>query len=204
MRFSPGQNLLEAVIAIGIILTAVIGSSSLIVTTITAGRVSQNRTEAANFAREGIEIVRSLRDSNWLKFEQNQLVGTSLPVWNTGLTTGSYILTYHATPGWFLVSCGTCSNDTSRLYATVNTANGGRSTYNQYLNQTSCANANIPGSCSATKYSRVIRLTLATDGLGTATLLDDQPYLLVESTVNWTARSGPTTLTSQVRLYDWK
>ncbi len=207
MRTSPGQNLLEAIIAIGVILTAVIGSSTLIISSITAGRASQNRTEAANFAREGIEIVRAMRDSNWLKFEQNEKVGAALPAWNTGLNVaGSYILTYSTNtvpPGWSLVSCGGCAAADIIIYQTTNQANGNRSMYNQYLNG-ACISQNTPGSCSATKYSRVITLSVGIDDLGDADILNNQSYLLVQSTVNWTARTNPTTLTSQVRLYDWK
>ncbi len=66
-----GQTFLEMVIAIGVIIAAVVGSMTLIVSTITAGRVTQSRVEAANFAREGIEIVRGIRDSNWIRRDQN-------------------------------------------------------------------------------------------------------------------------------------
>lgn len=208
MRTSPGQTLLEAVVAIGIILTAVIGSSTLIVSSITAGRASQNRTEAANYAREGIEIIRSMRDSNWLKIEQNEYsipltVPPTLPTWNTGLSNGGYILTYTTGSGWGLVGCsgGLCTTGNTGIYLTVNS---GRTMYNQYSSLVACSTAPGTSSCTATKYRRVITITQATDDLGNGSGPDDQTYLQVQSTVNWTARVSPTTLTSQIRLYDWK
>ena len=72
VKLRSGQTLLEMVIAIGVITVSVFGTVGLIVTTIKAGRVSQNRVEAANFAREGIEAIRAARDSNYLRRDQNE------------------------------------------------------------------------------------------------------------------------------------
>lgn len=205
MRTSPGQNLLEAVIAIGVIMAAVLGSSSLIISTITAGQVSQNRVVAANFAREGIELVRSMRDSNWLKIEQNEKVGGALPVWNTGLPAASYILKYTASStsaSWSLVSCGACSGTSTTIYKTTNATYGDRIMYNQYLTNGDCQAANGLTGCSPSNYNRVITLELKDDDIGLGT--DNPKYLLVTSRVDWKARTNPKSLTAQVRLYDWK
>jgi hypothetical protein len=62
-RVSKGQTLLEAIIAIGVIMTGVIGSLVLVNTTIKLGRVNEDRLVAQNLAREGIELAYSLRNS---------------------------------------------------------------------------------------------------------------------------------------------
>lgn len=60
-----GQSLLELIVAImilGMVLTATV---VLIVTSINAGRESRYKLIATSLAREGIEITRNIRDSNW-------------------------------------------------------------------------------------------------------------------------------------------
>ncbi|MDO8582279.1 MAG: hypothetical protein Q7S16_05415, partial [bacterium] len=61
-----GQGLLEAVIALGIIITGVVAALTLAIGSLSAAGASESRLIAANFAREGIELVRNQRDSNWV------------------------------------------------------------------------------------------------------------------------------------------
>jgi len=61
-----GQGLLEAIIAIGIILTATTASLTLIVSSVEANKGVRERFVAINLAREALEVVRMTRDSNWL------------------------------------------------------------------------------------------------------------------------------------------
>lgn len=200
-------------IAIGVILTAVIGASTLIITSITTGRISQNRVEAANFAREGVEIVRALRDSNWLKFEQNEadVVTRYPPVWNAGLVDSlgmvnplTWILRYryNTTNLWSLQACGagTCPAENVIIYKATQS---GRIWYMQHTSLALCQNGGW--TCVATKYSRRITLTNKTDDVGTPSdSTDDTVYVLVESTVTWPDRTGSKSLVARTRLYDWK
>jgi Tfp pilus assembly protein PilV len=57
---------MELIVAIGVILVGVIGAITIAILTITIARESKQRVVAANLAREGIELVRMVRDSNWL------------------------------------------------------------------------------------------------------------------------------------------
>jgi hypothetical protein len=66
--------LLEAVIAIGILLAGVVGSLVLINSTINLGRANQDRIVAQNLAREGIELVYSLRNSASLAYVEDQTI----------------------------------------------------------------------------------------------------------------------------------
>ena len=58
--------MLEAIIATGIIVTAVSSALTLVYSSINAEKQSEALLTAGNLAREGIEAVRSIRDSNWL------------------------------------------------------------------------------------------------------------------------------------------
>ena len=62
--------MIEALIAITIILTAVVGGLTLMISSFTAEQESNNRIIASNLAREAIEIARNFRDSSWLKSER--------------------------------------------------------------------------------------------------------------------------------------
>lgn len=62
-----GTVLLEAVIAIGVILVGVVGSLVLLNTSISLGRANQDKIVAQNLAREGMELAYSLRNSGSLR-----------------------------------------------------------------------------------------------------------------------------------------
>jgi len=73
---NKGQGLIEMLIAIAIILTAVVGSLTLMVASFNANRESEFRTVAANLARESVEICKNQRNSTWLN-------GTPFESWFT-------------------------------------------------------------------------------------------------------------------------
>ncbi len=63
---NQGNTIVETLIAVGVISVGLIGVISLVVGAVSASSKSKNVIVANNLAREGIEVVRSLRDSNWL------------------------------------------------------------------------------------------------------------------------------------------
>jgi prepilin-type N-terminal cleavage/methylation domain-containing protein len=71
-------SLLEVIVAIAIIAIGLVGALTLINFTITSGSISASKLIAANLAQEGIEIVRNIRDTNWLEGESwdNNIKGT--------------------------------------------------------------------------------------------------------------------------------
>lgn len=76
-----GFTLLEVIIAIFIITTGIVGVLGLISQTITVTNISSQRLIAAYLAQEGVEIVRNIRDTNWLE---------EAPSWDDGLTVGDW------------------------------------------------------------------------------------------------------------------
>jgi len=61
-----GLTFIETIVAIGVLLTGVISGLTLTSFTLNSSVASEGRLKAANFAREGIEVIRQIRDSNWL------------------------------------------------------------------------------------------------------------------------------------------
>lgn len=66
MLSERGQGILETVIALSVIITGLVGALALAVNNLSSTSDSGMRIVAGNLAREGVEVVRSLRDSNWL------------------------------------------------------------------------------------------------------------------------------------------
>lgn len=66
-----GFTLIEGIVASGIISTALIVGLALAYSNLTASRANSDRIIAANLAREALEVVRNIRDSNWLRLEAN-------------------------------------------------------------------------------------------------------------------------------------
>ena len=61
-----GLGLIEVIVALAVVITGVVSGLTLTSYNLDASVASQTRLIAANLAREGLEVVRSLRDSNWL------------------------------------------------------------------------------------------------------------------------------------------
>lgn len=70
-----GFSLLEVIIAIFVIIIGIVGAMNLLNYSISSAVIGKSQIIASNLAQEGIEIVRNIRDSNWLKGA----------VWTTGL-----------------------------------------------------------------------------------------------------------------------
>lgn len=66
-----GFTLIEGIIATGIISTALIVGLALAYSNLTAAQANADRVIAGNLAREGLEVIRNIRDSNWIKRSLN-------------------------------------------------------------------------------------------------------------------------------------
>jgi len=81
-----GFTLMEAIVAITIITVGIVGVFSLVTQTISSVSVSEDKLIAAYLAQEGIEIVRNIRDTNWIENESTWV----------GLDAGIYEVDYDA------------------------------------------------------------------------------------------------------------
>lgn len=86
-----GFTLLETILAITILTMAITAAFELTRSSLAMGRLTLDQIVATHLAEEGLEIVRNMRDSNWL---QNR-------PWQKGLSEGTYIIVTNNTPGNF-------------------------------------------------------------------------------------------------------
>lgn len=87
-----GFTLLETIVAVGLIIVGLVAALGLITTSLFYISNIQDRLVAANLIAEGIEVVRNIRDNNWL---QNPLDRSK---WNIGLNNGDYQVAYDSIP----------------------------------------------------------------------------------------------------------
>ncbi len=65
-----GQGLLEIIVAIGVLTTGAFSAMTLMTTSLNSVKEIEARLLGGALGREGIEAVRQIRDSNWLKAER--------------------------------------------------------------------------------------------------------------------------------------
>ena len=66
-----GESLVEVMVAIGVLAIVLVSVFALLGTAMGTHRNVNNRIKAIDLAREGIEMVRNLRDTNWLRYSGN-------------------------------------------------------------------------------------------------------------------------------------
>jgi len=94
IKDKQGFTLVEVLIAIGVFTVGIMGAFTLALANINTIAENFNRVLAANMAREGVEIVRNMRDSNWLKQDANEYCGSYICSWDYGLDAGFYYIDY--------------------------------------------------------------------------------------------------------------
>ncbi|MDO8676383.1 MAG: type II secretion system protein [Candidatus Azambacteria bacterium] len=81
-----GFTLLETIVATSVIVTALVSSLTLINSSLVLASNFGDRLVASNLAAEGIEVLRNIRDNNWLQTLS----------WNNGLSDGNYNVAYNS------------------------------------------------------------------------------------------------------------
>jgi len=195
-----GQSFIEAMVAITIIVTSVASALTLVQSSVTATHNGGIQVVAANLAREGLEVVRAARDTNWLKGNSFQVGlvdpgGTNRkdarPILN--LATGDWTLSFTVIPPD--LSNAVVYDTTDGLYVQADAQ---------------------PSGAASSPYTRVLTLNhLCRDGStgverivggvltcsGTETLVG----LSVDSKVRWRQPGGTyRQLTVTERFYDWR
>lgn len=170
-----GQTLIETLVAIFILVTGLFTALGLANYSFQSTDNSSKQIIGTSLARQGVEAIKNIRDSNWLLYPATTCTyGTSTQTcrtqWLTGLNQGSYAVDYNsATNTWVLSSNGPSSYALNYSSAS-----------NQYLSQ-----ANFFGVGSPTIYSR--KVILSYDTSYPYNLANNQ-RLIVVSTVWWTSR----------------
>lgn len=176
LEFLTGFTLIETIVAIFLITVGIVGAFTLITYTVSSTTFSTQKLIASYLAQEGIEIVRNIRDTNWLE--------DGATLWNAGLTT---------------TCSGTCDETTGNgciadyTYSTIRPPS-----LPQYTGQVLNIDNNGYYSYSTippftlTKFKRKIVITSAGD------------ILAVCVRVEWEEKGKTYSVSAQENLYNWK
>ncbi len=85
-----GFTLIELVITIAVFTIGIIAAFGLSLSNVNNARENSDRVVASNLAREGIELVRNIRDSNWLKVDANEVCSGDPCVWDSGILKNEF------------------------------------------------------------------------------------------------------------------
>jgi len=170
------QSLIETIVAIGILVTAIVAILSIGLTDISLGQQTGERVQAINLAKEGIEIVDSIRSSNWLDPDNS---------WPYGLSSGYYALDFQSNSLLNADVGGTDVKNCSNCYLCQNSTD-------EYFYQ--CAD-------SGAIFQRLITIENGTD-LGDNCSNNCEKKII--SQVYWEDRGKEHTITLETRLTDWR
>jgi len=111
-RNIKGETITETIIAMSIFAVGITLSATLVAGSLRNINTSKNRVIAVNIAREGIESIRNIRDTNWLKFSGkrrlcwNHMPGTESDSCNEDIPnlieSGEYVVYKSEDQRWML------------------------------------------------------------------------------------------------------
>jgi len=190
-----GQGMVEALIAVAILVTGVTTTVVLGVTTIRAGQVAQNRTIADNLAREGIEHVRHIRDTNWLNTSSNWY-DQFCPI------PGDYTAILEYNPIILAWNLDFIFNDMTDPQARIFLEEGKEADEKfAYYFQTD--QANPPAGTLTTPFRRLLTITPKNDIHQTVDC-SSAVYFLVQTSIEWNEKGATHNSTLIEHLYNWK
>ncbi len=199
-----GQGLIEAIVALGVIISGIIGMVNLSISNQISTDEAKEQLIATNFAREGIEVIRNIRDTNWLTCEIN--AGTlNCNTWNQGLSSGTdvtvSVLLNVSNNTW---SLDFTANDIDHNHARIWRRNSGTAAeIGTHFQSTD----NPPDNATLSGFNRLITLdSICTDKSVQTTCSGSNPKIgiKVQSTVQWTSKGGVADLVLEERLFNWR
>lgn len=202
MQLARGNTLIELLVAMMVIFLGLFTAATLVYGNLALVRRDTDQVTAMNLAREGVELAKEMRDSNWLAGKD----------FDDGMFNPLNVTDYTATPYWF-------GNDAPSFQFTANALGDGDTvvlalmdvnTPNFFANQTSQPQLNG----TPTPFLRMVTFHpicgdethIANSG---SDCNDIQPGtqkvgVRVESHVQWNARGKQYDTTVFTDLYDWR
>jgi len=185
-----GQSLIETIAAIFVLTMALTSALGLAIYVASTSSVNSNEIIATNLAREGVEVVRMFRDTNWLASEAKAGGGYELEECNQASATFCYPRAYHTVPSYSntrdLTTDGnyrlTFSASTPPIWDIDNTQN-----YNLYQQADGSYTSNSNGTNS--NFARMISFSKNTNP--PYALAQDSYVLIVKSIVAWRGKNCP-------------
>lgn len=202
---NKGYSLLEVIIAVFILTVALIAIISLTMSTRIISERSSEELVAINLAREGIEVVRQIRDNNWLAIEQGQ---SSYSQWNDGLHDG---MDYEAIA---VLDTAVVGGSWSLDFVPDSLTQTSTTVYTDSSTGLYRQNSTVPAGWTATTFRRLIKVyPICDDGShegltitsgSCLSLSYNQIGIDVISEVQWTNRGKMPSKILEEKLYDWK
>ncbi len=183
-------------------MTAVSASLTLVSSSIRAEKNSESQITAGNLAREGVEVVRAIRDSNWLagrSFDAG-LTGASrdysgVPVFDPAANSWSIDFTPDAiTSDWARVSRYVAASGNAVIGLMVQ-------------------GATVPVGAVISPYRRLVSVDpLCDNGTGSYAIVTSgsdcganlKVGIRVTSTVQWATGGAAKTMSVEERMFDWR
>ncbi|KKR46505.1 MAG: hypothetical protein UU22_C0041G0006 [Parcubacteria group bacterium GW2011_GWA2_40_8] len=93
---TKGFSITEVMIAMGIIALVSVAVLTLLASAFRANALLRNTVIASGLAEEGVELIRAIRDGNWLegKTIDGVTCGLGTDEWREGLCSGVYVIDY--------------------------------------------------------------------------------------------------------------
>lgn len=193
-QWSPGQTLIELLVALFVITVGLTAAGSVVFSNVRLQERSADQVVGANLAREGVELAKAVRDSNWV-------AGAGTP-FDQGLYSGT---DYSAVPrmdGGVFLSFDFAPTSTASPEAILkrSTNNG---SLGLYVQGTGASGAD-------TVFRRVVLLApICSDGRQVAEGAScpgatPKIGIHVTSTVQWTKKDGTRRSTVEDEIYDWR
>jgi len=119
ISIQSGQTLMEVLVALGIIAVVATALSGVVITSMGNARFSKDQSLATQYAQEGMETVRSLRDSNYTGF-QNIASGTYCLAKNSvTLTANCFSANFDTFLRKVTITQSSCSANVARVEVSV-------------------------------------------------------------------------------------
>lgn len=195
LKNNKGQSLVELIVAIAVIEIGIFSVWSLFLVNFNAEREAEMRIVGVNLAREGVEVIKNIRDSNWLKNNSNTLTvpeGKIWP-WDENLAAGDYAVNFD--------SAAPVSADYRQLYLDddgfySNLEGGKKTPYSRKitLNNICCSDGDENLKCDSAVYS-------ITDTFGICAL---RIGINIVSEVAWQISGNDRHVIVEDNIYNWK
>ena len=181
VKNKSGFSVIEAVVATYMVSLALVGVLTLVAQNLKVKQINTNMMVASMLAQEGIELVRNIRDTNWLKgvnWKNCDDLGSGCDIVQSG--DGTYAIHYLSPGGGDYPEIFPAVDSITDAGARLNVSN---TDFYQYQN----------GDPSI--FSRLVEVQDSAGG----------EYIDVTCTVRWLAGGGqPYGYVAQTRLYNWR
>ncbi|MEA1963436.1 MAG: hypothetical protein U9M94_04355 [Patescibacteria group bacterium] len=180
---SKGFSIVEASVVMGVVSIGVLGVFSLVLQNIQVQKVNRNMLVASMLAQEGLELVRNIRDDNWIA---SPAVNWDMDIagWNNNNFTIDYTMAMADVD-----DTNVAENIVEEAGANLYFVNGGN-----FYTHSAAGNA-------ATSYSRLITV----DGIDASSIADGAvDYYKVKSHVQWKEKAVLKDYIAETHLYNWR